>query len=263
MSDPKHPQPLDPQVELGLTRQQLPQHIAIIMDGNGRWARYRGMHRVQGHVQGAATVREIVTYCARLQIPALTLYSFSAENWKRPRQEVDALMNLYVENLIRERQTILENNLRFKQIGRRERLPENLLRELDKTESLSARNTGMFLCLAINYGSRQELVDAFRTLAHKIREGTLAPDEIDEQTISQALYTADLPDPDLLIRTAGEMRLSNYLLWQISYAEFYVTNIFWPDFTPEHLKKALQVFANRERRFGGVDTFGGEPHPEA
>jgi undecaprenyl diphosphate synthase len=256
MPEHKRPRTLDPQVELGLNREQLPEHVAIIMDGNGRWARSRGMHRVQGHVQGASTVREVVTYAARLQISALTLYSFSMENWKRPRQEVDALMDLYVENLIKERQTILENNIRFRQIGRRENLPEKLIHELNKTESLSSRNNGMYLVLAINYGSRQELVDAFRALARRVKEGELQPEQIDEQLISQSLYTADLPDPDLLIRTAGEMRLSNYLLWQISYAELYVTDVFWPDFSTEQFKKAMQAFAARERRFGAIDSSG-------
>ena len=244
--------PLDPEATLGLKREQLPRHIAIIMDGNGRWANQRGLPRVQGHVHGAANVREIITHCARLSIDTLTLYSFSAENWKRPPAEVNALMDLYVEYLIKEREEIMANNVRLIQIGRREALPAAVLRELDVTASLSANNTGLKLTLAINYGSRIEIVDAVRAIAAKVQAGTLAPDAIDEQTITDHLYTAGLPDPDLLIRTAGEMRISNFLLWQISYAELYVTDTLWPDFSCEHLNEAIRAFARRERRFGGV-----------
>ncbi|GMV98563.1 MAG: isoprenyl transferase [Phycisphaerae bacterium] len=226
--------------------------MAIIMDGNGRWARQRGLSRIKGHVEGAAGVRDIITHCARLQLEALTLYSFSAENWKRPKPEVDALMDLYVEYLVKEREEIMENNVRLVQIGRRVGLPEPVLRELDRTRELSAGNTGLTLCLAINYSSRNEIVDAVRRIARRVLAGELAPDQIDEQTVSDSLDTAGIPDPDLLIRTAGEMRLSNYLLWQISYAEFYVTDVLWPDFRKEHLNQALRAYAARERRFGGI-----------
>ncbi|MEP0841655.1 MAG: isoprenyl transferase [Phycisphaerae bacterium] len=246
------PSPLDPQRELGLDRSRLPRHVAIIMDGNGRWARQRGLSRIKGHVEGAAGVRDIITHCARLQLEALTLYSFSAENWKRPKPEVDALMDLYVEYLVKEREEIMENNVRLVQIGRRVGLPEPVLRELDRTRELSAGNTGLTLCLAINYSSRNEIVDAVRRIARRVLAGELAPDQIDEQTVSDSLDTAGIPDPDLLIRTAGEMRLSNYLLWQISYAEFYVTDVLWPDFRKEHLNQALRAYAARERRFGGI-----------
>jgi len=230
----------------------VPRHVAIIMDGNGRWANARGKPRIFGHMEGAANVREIVTHCARLQLDALTLYSFSTENWKRPKAEVDALMNLYVEYLIKERQTVMENNVRLIQVGRREGLPEPVLRELDETQRVSRDNSGLRLCLAINYGSRLEIVDAVREIARRVESGQLRPDEITEATIDAHLYTAGIPDPDLLIRTAGEMRVSNFLLWQISYAELYVSNVLWPDFRPAHLNEAIRNYAARQRRFGAV-----------
>ncbi|GMU23415.1 MAG: isoprenyl transferase [Phycisphaerae bacterium] len=246
--------PLDPREELGLQREQMPRHVAIIMDGNGRWANARGLPRINGHIEGAAGVREIITHCARLHLEALTLYSFSAENWKRPRAEVDALMELYVEYLMKEREEIMENNVRLIQIGRRQGLPDAVLRELDKTQSLSAANTGLALCLAINYGSRLEIVDAVRSIAARVKAGELEPDDVDEATIGEHLYTAGVPDPDLLIRTAGEMRISNFLLWQISYSELYVTDVLWPDFRKEHLNEAIRGYAARDRRFGAVKS---------
>jgi undecaprenyl diphosphate synthase len=246
--------PLDPRTELGLDREQLPRHVAIIMDGNGRWANQRGLARINGHVEGAAGVREIITHCARLKLQALTLYSFSAENWKRPRAEVDALMGLYVEYLIKEREEIMENNVRLIQIGRREGLPEPVLHELGITQEVSRSNRGLTLCLAINYGSRGEIVDAVRSLARRVAAGELTPEAIDEATIGNSLYTAGVPDPDLLIRTAGEMRVSNFLLWQISYAEFYVTDVLWPDFRKEHLNDALRAYAARDRRYWAVKS---------
>src|SRR5687768_10759926 len=252
--------PIDPRAELGLEPAQLPRHIAIIMDGNGRWANLRNSPRIFGHIQGAANVRAIITHCARLHLEALTLYSFSAENWKRPKAEVEALMNLYVEYLIKERDEIMENNVRLIQIGRKEGLPEAVLRELRTTESLSEKNTGLKLCLAINYGSRDEIVDAVRKLATEVKAGRLEPTNIDEATVSSALYTAGIPDPDLLIRTAGEMRISNFLLWQISYAELFVTDVLWPDFRTEHLNEAIRVYAGRQRRFGAV--LADVPSPE-
>jgi undecaprenyl diphosphate synthase len=244
--------PLDPRLELGLAREQLPRHIAIIMDGNGRWANLRNLPRIRGHFEGASNVREIITYCARLGIGALTLYSFSAENWKRPRDEVDALMELYADYLVKERPTIMDNNVRLIQIGRRDSLPANVLNELDITQDMSAGNTGLKLCLAINYGSRNEIVDAVRAIARKVQDGRLRPDDIDEAAISNSLYTAGVPDPDLLIRTAGEMRISNFLLWQISYTELYVSETLWPDFRKQHLADAIRAFAARERRYGAV-----------
>jgi undecaprenyl diphosphate synthase len=246
--------PLDPREELGLERDQLPRHIAIIMDGNGRWASQRGLPRINGHIEGAAGVREIITHAACLELDALTLYSFSAENWKRPRDEVDALMDLYVEYLIKEREEIMENNVRLVQIGRREGLPGPVLRELDVTQNVSRANTGLTLCLAINYGSRNEIVDAVRSIARRVLAGDLQPEQIDETVIAGSLYTDGVPDPDLLIRTAGEMRVSNFLLWQISYAEFYVTDVLWPDFRKEHFNEAIRAYAARDRRFGGLKS---------
>jgi len=243
---------LDPLVELRIPRERMPRHVAIIMDGNGRWAKQRGMERVKGHEAGAANVREIVTHCARLGIECLTLYSFSIENWNRPPQEIAHLMDLYVRYLIKERTEIMDNDVRLVQIGRRAGLPPPVLRELDETAALSRDNKGMTLCLALNYGSRTEIVDAVRKIAERVAGGTLAPRDIDERTISDSLYTAGLPDPDLLIRTAGEMRVSNYLLWQISYAELYVSEAFWPDFHKAELNAALAAYAKRERRFGRV-----------
>jgi undecaprenyl diphosphate synthase len=246
--------PLDPRRVLGLEPQHLPRHVAIIMDGNGRWAERHGLPRIRGHAEGARSVRAIVTECARLGLQALTLYSFSTENWKRPKDEIDALMALYVEYLVAERREILENNIRFVQVGRREGLPSEVLHELDITTEVSRTNTGLTLSLALNYGSRLEIVDACRRLAREVAEGRRRPEEIDEAAISGALYTAGIPDPDLLIRTANERRISNFLLWQISYAEIHVTPVLWPDFRPEHLHEAIRDFASRRRRFGGLDA---------
>jgi len=248
MSEP----PLDPQEVLGVSPQQLPHHIAIIMDGNGRWARRRGRPRIEGHERGARSVRAIVTHCARLGIQALTLYSFSTENWKRPKDEVDFLMDLYVRYLIAERETIMGNNVRFVHLGRREGLPESVLSEMDKTVELSCDNAGLTLSLALNYGSRNEIIDAVRRIASDVRDGKLGPEDIDEQLMSRTLYTRDLPEPDLLIRTANERRLSNFLLWQVSYAEIHVSPKLWPDFTVEDLDAAIRDFADRERRFGNI-----------
>ncbi|UCD28611.1 MAG: isoprenyl transferase [Planctomycetota bacterium] len=247
-------EPLNPVEELGLEPQQLPRHIAIIMDGNGRWANLKGLPRINGHMEGAANVRNIIIHCARLKIEILTLYSFSAENWKRPKDEVEALMDLYVEYLIKERTEIIENNVRLIQIGRRDGLPAAVLRELDTTVHMSKDNTGLKLYLAINYSSRNEIVDACRFLAREVEAGRLTPDQIDAQQINNALYTAGIPDPDLLIRTAGEMRISNFLLWQISYSELFVTEVLWPDFRKEHINEAICTYAERERRFGGVKS---------
>jgi len=243
---------LDPQVALGLTREQLPRHIAVIMDGNGRWAMERGLPRLAGHERGAESVRVIVTHCARLGIEVLTLYSFSTENWRRPKQEVDFLMDLYARHLISERDTIMGNNIRFLHLGRREGLPANVLDEMDNTVAQSQGHTGLTLCLALNYGARTEIVATVRRLARDVQEGKLSEGQIDEDLLSGLLYTGGLPDPDLLIRTAGEYRVSNFLLWQISYAEIYVSDALWPDFGEESLNVALRAFATRERRFGGA-----------
>jgi undecaprenyl diphosphate synthase len=238
---------------LGVPDERIPRSVAIIMDGNGRWARQRNFPRPVGHSEGAKAVRRIVTEAARLGLDALTLYSFSLENWSRPRDEINALMHLYAEYLVEERPTVMANNIRLRHVGRRDGLPEPVLRELDESVRVSSKNTGMWLCLALNYGSRAEILDAVRTLAKRARTGCLEPENIDEQGFSDALDSHGVPDPDLLIRTAGEMRISNFLLWQISYAEFYVTETHWPDFDEAELHKACIAYANRQRRFGGVD----------
>jgi undecaprenyl diphosphate synthase len=231
---------------------RLPRHVAIIMDCNGRWAQERGKQRIQGHAQGVKSVRSTIEECCRLGIGQLTLYCFSTENWKRPQEEIDFLMTLLKEYLIKERAEIMEQNIRFTVIGRREGLPDFVQAEMDENIRVSRANTGMTLCLAINYSGRTEIVDAVRTLAEQVRVGTLRPGDIDEATIADALYTKGMPEPDLLIRTAGEMRISNFLLWQISYAELWVTEKCWPDFDEATLREALRDYAMRERRFGGL-----------
>jgi undecaprenyl diphosphate synthase len=236
----------------GLDPGRLPAHIAVIMDGNGRWAQERGLPRQEGHRRGVSSVRATIEECCRLGIGQLTLYCLSSENWKRPQAELDFLMALLHQYLIEERAEIMEQHIRFKIIGRRSGLPGDVQREMDETIRLSRDNTGLVLCLAINYGSRQEIVDAARTLAERARSGELDPGVIDEDLFASALYTAGMPDPDLLIRTAGEMRVSNYLLWQISYAEMWVTPLCWPDFTEATLHEALRDYAGRTRRFGGL-----------
>jgi undecaprenyl diphosphate synthase len=237
---------------VGLARDKLPRHIAVIMDGNGRWAQAQGLPRVEGHRRGVKSVREIVEECARLELAQLTLYCLSCENWKRPRRELDFLMSLLEQYVIEERSEIMRQDLVFSMIGRREGLSPGVLTEVEKTLSCSRDNQGMRLCLAVNYGSRAEIVDAVQALAREAAAGRLAPEQIDEQSISSHLYTAGMPDPDLLIRTAGEMRVSNFLLWQISYAELWVTDLCWPDFDRTILHDALRDYACRERRFGGL-----------
>ena len=207
---------------------------------------------MQGHRAGAESVRKIVTQSARLGIDYLTLYSFSNENWKRPADEVAGLMDLYAFHLVKERKTILDNNIKLVQIGQREGLPAKVLQELDKTASLSAENTGMTLQLALNYGARQEIIEAVRTIADQVARGHLRIEDIDEQRIAESLYTAGRPDPDLLIRTAGEYRVSNFLLWQISYAEIYVCDTLWPEFREEQLHQAILEYSKRQRSFGAV-----------
>jgi len=209
---------------LGIPDGRFLRHVAIIMDGNGRWARSRGLPRSAGHAEGAKRTRRIVTEAVRLGLEALTLYSFSIENWRRPPEEVDTLMHLYAEYLLHERPTVMANNVRMRHLGRRDRLP-----------------------------ARAELTDAVRSIAARAAAGQIAPPGINEQTISDALDTAGICDPDLLIRTAGEMRISNFLLWQVSYTEFYVTDVLWPDFDEEEFRKAIQTFCRRRRRFGGVN----------
>jgi undecaprenyl diphosphate synthase len=238
--------------------ERIPRHIAVIMDGNGRWAVRRGLPRVRGHQRGADVVKDIVDATDALRVrfgrpEFLTLYSFSLENWKRPRDEVSFLMAMYVEYLRAEREKMMRNNIRFRQIGRLDNLEEPVLDEVHRTLEMTRHHTGLTLCLALNYGSRAEITDAVRAIAGKVQRGELSPGEIDEAVISRHLYTSDMPDPDLLIRTAGEMRLSNYLLWQISYAELYVSDVQWPDFDAAELQRAILAYSHRNRRFGALD----------
>ena len=250
----------DPLAHLpGVPPERVPRHVAIIMDGNGRWAADRGFPREFGHRNGASAVRATLTAAEEIGVEVLTLYSFSLENWKRPRREVDQLMELYLAYMDAERDKLVEKNIRFVQIGRRDGLPEAALHALDRTLDATAACTGPTLCLAVNYGSRAEIVDAARDLARRARDGELEPDDIDESLFASALHTAGLPDPDLLVRTAGEMRLSNYLLWQLSYAELYVTRTLWPDFGREELFGAVRTYTSRRRRFGGLDSDAAAP----
>jgi len=237
---------------LGLPPEQMPRHIAIIMDGNGRWARKKGLPRVEGHRQGGKTVEKIAQCCVDFGIESLTLYSFSIENWKRPETEVNALMHLYTQYLVGIRPTLMKNNVKLIHLGRLAGLPEAVQNELGKTMEITSANTGMILALALNYGGRTEIVDATQKIAQEYKSGKLHLGDIDEQCISRHLYTAGLAEPDLLIRTANEMRISNFLLWQISYSEFYVTKTFWPDFKKAALEKAILTYAKRTRRFGTI-----------
>jgi len=237
-----------------LDLKQLPQHLAVIMDGNGRWAQRRHLPRVAGHRAGVKAAREIIESCARLKLPCLTLYAFSLENWRRPQAEVDFLMRLLREYLKRELPAIHKNNIRLLVIGRSEQLPDAVRKDIEAGMRLTAKNTGMKLVVALNYGGRAELVDAFNAMLDQVRQNGMSAFRADEQTISEHLYTAGLPDPDLLIRTSGEMRVSNFLLWQIAYAEMYVTETLWPDFSRARLLEALADFHKRERRYGGLGT---------
>jgi len=229
---------------------KLPRHLAIIMDGNGRWAKRRFMPRIMGHRQGAKAVKEIVTAVRELNIPYLTLYAFSKENWSRPREEVEALMNLLYDYLQREVDELLGNKIRLRAIGELHRLPPKVRRLLFETMEKTAANYEMQLILALSYGSRSEIVEAARKIAQKCVSGELDPAQVDEELFASFLYTADIPDPDLIIRTSGEQRLSNFLLYQAAYSEFYMTETLWPDFDRNELMKALHDFSGRERRFG-------------
>lgn len=231
---------------------RLPEHVAVIMDGNGRWAERRHLPRVAGHRAGVKAARDVIETCAKLKLPYLTLYAFSLENWRRPRAEVDFLMRLLREYLKRELPTIHKNNIRLLVIGREEDLPEAVRKDIEHGMRMTARNTGMRLVVALNYGGRAELVDAFNAMLERVRSNGLSAFHADEKTVSEYLYTAGLPDPDLLIRTSGEMRVSNFLLWQIAYAEIYVTETLWPDFSRARLIEALVDFQRRERRYGGL-----------
>ncbi|PHS15275.1 MAG: di-trans,poly-cis-decaprenylcistransferase [Blastopirellula sp.] len=238
---------------LNIPANRYPRHIAVIMDGNGRWAQRQGLPRIEGHRRGVSSVRRTVEECARLNIEQLTLYCLSSENWKRPQDEVDFLMHLLEQYMIEERSILMEQNIRVQIIGRRDGIPDQVQVEMNKTIELSANNTGTTLCLAINYGGRSEMVDAVQAISKKVKLGEFDYQSITEQTIADHLYTSGMPDPDLLIRTADEMRISNFLLWQISYAELWITKTCWPDFNESTLHEAIRDFASRERRFGGLN----------
>jgi undecaprenyl diphosphate synthase len=237
-------------VARSLNFDSLPGHIAIIMDGNGRWAAQRHSPRVEGHRAGIESVRNVVETSARLGIRVLTLYAFSMENWKRPRSEVSTLMTLLKRYLRLEIDTLMRNNIQFSVIGREEELAPDIREELKAAQAQTARNTGMLFHIALNYGGRAEIVDAAR---RAIAAG-MAPHELDERRFAEFLYTAGQPDPDLLIRTSGEMRVSNFLLWQIAYAEIWVTDTLWPDFRCRHLLEAVAAYQKRDRRYGGIKS---------
>lgn len=237
--------------KIDLTR--LPRHVAVIMDGNGRWAKARSLHRVEGHRAGIASVREIVETGARLELGVMTLYAFSVENWKRPRYEVATLMMLLKEYLRKELATLMENDIRFVPIGRIDGLDPSVQRELRYAEQQTAQNTGLLFQIALNYSGRAEIVDTVNRIMSLLRDREMSDAAIDEDFFSAHLYTANVHDPDLLIRTSGELRVSNFLLWQIAYAEIHVTKVLWPDFRRKHLFEAIIDFQARERRYGGVD----------
>lgn len=229
----------------------VPRHIAVIMDGNGRWAKQRGLPRVEGHIAGAERVREVLRYAREFGVEYMTLYAFSTENWKRSREEVDALMDLlsrFIDGYLDE---MKQNNVRLLVSGRIDGLPERAANDLKRAMAETASLTGHTLILALNYGGRSEIADAAKKIAEEVRYGRLDPVKIDEQLFSRYLYLPDVPDPDLMIRTSGEFRLSNFLLWELSYAEFYVTDTYWPDFDREEFRKAIESYSKRDRRFGG------------
>src|SRR3954454_14468170 len=238
---------LSPEAKAGL-----PRHVAVIMDGNGRWARQRHLPRIEGHRAGADSARVVIRAAGELGIKYLTLYAFSVENWNRPKEEVDALMKYLVHYLKTETSELNKNNVRLEVIGQVYRLPENVQEHLQKTRATLSKNNGLTLIMALSYGGRTEIVDAVRSIAKKVKSGELDPPDITEQVFSQHLYTRNLPDPDLLIRTSGEMRVSNFLLWQISYTELVVTSTLWPDFRKPQLIAALEEYTTRRRRFGRI-----------
>ena len=236
----------------GLDMAALPSHVAVIMDGNGRWAKKKLLNRVKGHEKGADTVRMVVRFCREIGISFLTLYAFSTENWQRPRTEVSALMVLLKKFLISERQEMAVNNIRFNVIGHESMLPAEVRDEIQRTRDATKNNDGMQLNLALSYGSRSEIVKAVREIAEEVNTGKLAVDAIDENAVAAHLYTSSMPDPELLIRTSGEMRISNFLLWQIAYTEIAVTDTLWPDFSKDELVRILKNYQHRDRRFGRV-----------
>jgi undecaprenyl diphosphate synthase len=234
------------------TEHSTPQHVAVVMDGNGRWARRRGLPRIRGHEAGAESVRAIMRACRETGVKYLTLYAFSVENWVRPKTEITGLMTLLGRFLKNDEHELHENQIRLRISGRLQDLPPKLQRELRRVMDATAGYTRGQLILALSYGGRAEITDAVRAIACRVKRGELAPEDISDQTIAESLYVPDVPDPDLMIRTSGEQRLSNFLLWQLSYAEFYFTDVLWPDFREEHFKEALANYAQRKRRFGDI-----------
>ena len=233
---------------------KLPRHVAVIMDGNGRWAKKRNLPRVEGHRAGSKSVRELVETCGRLGISFLTLYAFSKENWKRPKREISTLWRLLEDYLKREDKLLIENNFRLIVIGQREAIPDSVNNELQRVEEVTKNNSRLTILLALNYGGRSEIVDAVKMI---MKCNDLDPDSLDEETFSNYLYTAEVPDPDLLIRTSGELRVSNFLLWQIAYSEIWITPKYWPDFRKKHFFQALLDYQKRERRFGDIKSYVG------
>ena len=231
---------------------RVPRHVSIIMDGNGRWAERRGLDRSRGHVAGVDSLRETVTTCVRLGLDVLSVYAFSTENWKRPRREVELLMHLFATTLVNELPLFHQENVRLRFLGDLSALPEKTRKVFQRGLDETAANTGMTFALAVNYGARSEIARAAREIAEDVAAGRLSPEDVDEDAVASRLYTAGLPDPDLLIRTSGELRLSNYLLWQLAYTEFYVTDTLWPDFSRWEFLRAVASFQHRDRRFGGV-----------
>ncbi len=233
---------------------KLPQHVAIIMDGNGRWAKSHNLPRTSGHIEGVRRVEEIIIAASKMGIKVLTLFTFSTENWRRPQNEISVLMQTLIDILNKKVGKLNEYNMRFQMIGRLQGIPPDVLKTIENTTEKTKTNTGMILNMAFNYGARLEIVDAVREIASKVKQGQLNIEEITEDSISERLYTKGLPDPDLLVRTSGEQRVSNFLLWQCSYAEFYFTEKFWPEFNEQELRKAIFDFQNRERRYGTVGS---------
>lgn len=231
---------------------KVPSHIAIIMDGNGRWAKSRFMPRTYGHKAGVETIRKVVKECSRLGVKYLTLYAFSTENWKRPKDEVSALMGLLVKYLRSELEELHRNNVKILTIGDISKLPDACIEELDRAKKETKDNTGLVMSLALNYGGRNDLVNAVRNISQEVLDGKISPDDIVDDTIASHLSTNESPDPDLVVRTSGEQRLSNFLLWELAYSEFYFTDIHWPDFDEKELQKAIYAYQSRDRRFGGV-----------
>lgn len=237
----------------GLDPEKMPRHVAMIMDGNGRWAKKRFLNRVKGHEKGSETVREIGTTCRKMGIPFLTLYAFSTENWARPKAEVSALMTLLKRFLVSEREEMVDKGIRLNIVGQKDRLPAEVRQEADVTIDATRHNRDMTLNLALSYGSRQEITHAVSAVAQKVAAGELAPEDITEDIVAAHLYTSDIPDPDLVIRTSGEFRLSNFLLWQSAYAEIYITQTLWPDFSKKEFIDILKNYQERDRRFGKVE----------